>query len=77
MGYFPVRYDSRVVIYEHKMFIRLATGPGLAAMAGRQHKSAAAAAVVVGMAFNASLTYVRKLLLHNKKILIVPFAAFR
>ena len=25
MGYFPVRYDSRVVIYEHKMFIRLAT----------------------------------------------------
>ena len=35
MGYFPVRYDSRVVIYEHKMFIRLATGPGLAAMAGR------------------------------------------
>ena len=26
MGYFPVRYDSRVVIYESKMFIRLATG---------------------------------------------------
>ena len=26
MGYFPVRYDSRVVIYEHKMFIRLASG---------------------------------------------------
>ena len=25
MGYFPVRYNSRVVIYEHKMFIRLAT----------------------------------------------------
>ena len=25
MGYFPVRYDSRVVIYEHKMFIRFAT----------------------------------------------------
>ena len=25
MGYFPVRYDSRVVIYERKMFIRLAT----------------------------------------------------
>ena len=25
MGYFPVRYDSRVVINEHKMFIRLAT----------------------------------------------------
>ena len=24
-GYFPVRYDSRVVIYDHKMFIRLAT----------------------------------------------------
>ena len=24
MGYFPVRYDSRVVIYEHKIFIRLA-----------------------------------------------------
>ena len=30
MGYFPVKYDSRVVIYEHKMFIRLATGNGLA-----------------------------------------------
>ena len=26
MEYFLVRYDSRVVIYEHKMFIRLATG---------------------------------------------------
>ena len=26
MGYFPVRYDSRVLIYEHKIFIRLATG---------------------------------------------------
>ena len=26
MGYFPVRFDSRVVIYECKMFIRLATG---------------------------------------------------
>ena len=25
MGYFPVRYDSRVVIYERKMFKRLAT----------------------------------------------------
>ena len=25
MGYFSVRYDSRVVIYKHKMFIRLAT----------------------------------------------------
>ena len=25
MGYFTVRYDSRVVIYERKMFIRLAT----------------------------------------------------
>ena len=26
MGYFQVRYDSRVIIYEHKLFIRLATG---------------------------------------------------
>ena len=26
MGYFQVRYDSRVVIFEHKMFIGLATG---------------------------------------------------
>ena len=25
MGYFTVRYDSRVVIYDSKMFIRLAT----------------------------------------------------
>ena len=25
MGYFQVRYDSRVVIYNQKMFIRLAT----------------------------------------------------
>ena len=30
-GYFPVRYDSRVVIYERKMFIRLATGAGFEA----------------------------------------------
>ena len=29
MGYFPVRYDSRVVIYERKIFIRLATGRAL------------------------------------------------
>ena len=29
IGYFPVRYDSRVVIYERKMFIRLATGAGI------------------------------------------------
>ena len=28
MGYFQVRYDSRVVIYKHKMFLRLATGLG-------------------------------------------------
>ena len=26
MGYFQVRYDSRVVIYERKLFIRLAAG---------------------------------------------------
>ena len=26
MGYIPVRYNSRLVIYERKMFIRLATG---------------------------------------------------
>ena len=26
MGYFPVRYYSRVIIYERKMFIRFATG---------------------------------------------------
>ena len=26
MGYFQVRYNSRVVIYERKMFIKLATG---------------------------------------------------
>ena len=26
MGYFVVRYDPRVVIYKHKMLIRLATG---------------------------------------------------
>ena len=26
MEYFLVRYDSRVVIYEHRMYIRLATG---------------------------------------------------
>ena len=25
MGYFPVRYNSRVIIYERKMFIRLVT----------------------------------------------------
>ena len=27
MGYFQVMYDSRVVNYEHKLFIRLATDP--------------------------------------------------
>ena len=26
MGYFQVRYDSRVVNYDHRGFIRLATG---------------------------------------------------
>ena len=26
MGCFQVRYDSRVIIYERKLFIRLATG---------------------------------------------------
>ena len=26
MGYFPVRYDSRVLNYDHRGFIRLATG---------------------------------------------------
>ena len=26
MGYFQVRYDSIVVNYDHKLFIRLATG---------------------------------------------------
>jgi len=26
MGYFQVRYDSRVVIYDRRGFIRLATG---------------------------------------------------
>ena len=26
MGYFPVRYDSRVIIYDRRGFIRLATG---------------------------------------------------
>ena len=35
MGYFPVRYDSRVIIYERKMFIRLATG--LVVMGGDSH----------------------------------------
>ena len=25
MGYFQVRYDSRVINYDHKLFIRLAT----------------------------------------------------
>ena len=30
MGYFPVRYDSRVVNYDRRGFIRLATGGGMA-----------------------------------------------
>ena len=29
MGYFQVKYDSRVVIYERKMFIRSASGKSL------------------------------------------------
>ena len=28
MGYYPVRYDSRVVSYDHKLFIRLGSGCG-------------------------------------------------
>ena len=28
MGYFPVRYDSRVVNYDRRGFIRLAAGKG-------------------------------------------------
>ena len=39
MGYFPVRYDSRVVIYERKMFIRLATGHTGRAVAGRRRRT--------------------------------------
>ena len=29
MGYFQVRYNSRVVIYDRRAFIRLATGDGI------------------------------------------------
>ena len=32
MGYFPVRYNSRVVNYEHRGFIRLETEEGSIAM---------------------------------------------
>ena len=35
MGYFQVRYDSRVVIYDHRAFIRLATFLQLKPVAGR------------------------------------------
>ena len=34
MGYFQVRYDSRVVIYNRRGFIRLGTGLNLAADLG-------------------------------------------
>ena len=34
MGCFQVRYDSRVVIYERKIFIRLATGSILLVSSG-------------------------------------------
>ena len=37
MGYFQVRYASRVVIYEHKMFIRSA--PGLVVREGESKRS--------------------------------------
>ena len=38
MGYFQVRYDSRVVKYECKMFIRLATGKSTLEMVHTQFK---------------------------------------
>ena len=38
MGCFLVRYSSRVVIYEHKMFIRLVTGAQKAAKVGRNKR---------------------------------------
>ena len=38
MGYFPVRYDSRVVIYERKLFIRLATGNCFEMVAGHKRQ---------------------------------------
>ena len=40
MGYFQVRYDSRVVIYEHKMFIRLDTAFSLIRFDGLSGKIA-------------------------------------
>ena len=39
MGYFQVMYDSRVVIYKHKMFIILTTGSALHAVAGDKANS--------------------------------------
>ena len=39
MGYFPVRYDSRVVIYERKMFIRLVTGLNISIFESNQRYS--------------------------------------
>ena len=39
MGYFPVRYNSRVVIYERKMFIRLATGCNSSPLSMQRKKS--------------------------------------
>ena len=38
MGYFPVKYNSRVVIFERKFFIRLATGNARLAISTLQQK---------------------------------------
>ena len=71
MGYFPVRYDSRVVIYEHKMFIRLATGPGLAAMAGRCRCRRRRNGI------QRKLNLCEKIIIAQQKNLNCAFAAFR
>ena len=38
MGYFPVRYDSRVLIYDRRGYIRLATGVDGGAISGQSYK---------------------------------------
>ena len=57
MGYFQVRYDSRVVNYDHRGFIRLATGLSLAALKRKSRL----------LAFKSPLSYGDAISRHQKR----------
>ena len=59
MGYFKVRYDSRVVIYDRKMFIRLATGSFTAH--GTRQQSRESVEIVISFGWNLAKLQKQKL----------------